>query len=266
MDEIASLQNPRVKYVVKLREDKRQRKMDGLTIVEGKYELEISIASGLTPKEVYYCSEFAGQIPQLLRSINSKTVSRHVFEKMSQRENPDGWIAIVPTPTRRLTTFISMKNPFFLLAESVEKPGNLGAILRTADASGVDGMIVTDPRVDLYNPNVIRASRGTVFTVPAVETENQQALDWLKSRDIRLIASSPDAKTNYTEIQYSGPVCVLVGTEDKGLSDFWFKNVDKVVKIPMAGKVNSLNVSTSTAILLYEVVRQRSSSEDFPKL
>jgi TrmH family RNA methyltransferase len=237
MDEITSLQNPRVKYVIRLREDKRQRKSDAQTIVEGKYELELALASGLKPREVYYCKEFS--------------------EEMSQRENPDGWIAIVPTPARELDSFVISKNPFFILAESVEKPGNLGAILRTADAAGVDGLIVSDPRVDLFNPHVVRASRGTVFSVPAVEIDNSHAMSWLKARKILVVASSPDAKSCYTKIDFKEPTCILVGTEDKGLSDYWLENADVLVNIPMTGKVNSLNVSTSTAILLYEVVRQR---------
>jgi TrmH family RNA methyltransferase len=257
MDEITSLQNPRVKYVVRLREDKRQRKSDAQTIVEGKYELELALASGLKPREVYYCKEFSEEIPQPLIGLETISVMRHVFEKMSQRENPDGWIAIVPTPARELDSFVISKNPFFILAESVEKPGNLGAILRTADAAGVDGLIVSDPRVDLFNPHVVRASRGTVFSVPAVEIDNSHAMSWLKARKILVVASSPDAKSCYTKIDFKEPTCILVGTEDKGLSDYWLENADVLVNIPMTGKVNSLNVSTSTAILLYEVVRQR---------
>lgn len=221
MDEITSLQNPRVKHVVKLREDKRQRKTNGLTIVEGKYELELALVSGLHPHEVFYCEEFSGDIPQPLAGLETISVTRHVFEKMSQRENPDGWIAVVPAPSRELDSIITSKVPFFILAESVEKPGNLGAILRTADAAGVDGLIVSDPRVDLYNPHVIRASRGTIFTVPAVETENYLALSWLKTKGIKVVASSPDAKTGYTDVDYTAPTCILVGTEDKGLSEFW---------------------------------------------
>jgi RNA methyltransferase, TrmH family len=260
MEEITSLQNPQVKYVVKLREDKRQRKIDAQTIVEGKYELELALTSGLNPKEVFYCKDFCEEIPQSLTELETISVKRQVFEKMSQRENPDGWIAIVPTPARDLDSFNSPKNPFFILTESVEKPGNLGAILRTADAAGVDGLIVSDPRVDLFNPHVVRASRGTLFTVPAFEIDNTHALNWLRSRKIVVVASSPEAITHYTEIDYKVPICILVGTEDKGLSDFWLENADVSVQIPMAGKVNSLNVSTSTAILLYEVVRQRSLS------
>ena len=257
MEEITSLQNPRVKYVVRLREDKRQRKLDTQTIVEGKYELELALASGLNPTEVFYCKDFSEKIPEPLTELNTISVTKHVFEKMSQRENPDGWVAIVPTPARDLDSFTQPKDPFFILTESVEKPGNLGAILRTADAAGVDGLIVSDPRVDLFNPHVVRASRGTVFTVPAFEIDNTHALNWLRTRKIVVVASSPEAINHYTEIDFKGPTCILVGTEDKGLSDFWLENADVSAHIPMSGKVNSLNVSTSTAILLYEVVRQR---------
>jgi TrmH family RNA methyltransferase len=146
----------------------------------------------------------------------------------------------------------------YVLAESVEKPGNLGAMLRTADAAGVDGLIVCDPRTDLYNPNVVRASRGTLFSVQTAVAENSQALDWLKENGILVLAASPNAKTRYVDVDLCQPVCLAVGTEDQGLSPFWMDQADFKVSIPMAGKVNSLNVSASVAILLYETVRQRS--------
>jgi TrmH family RNA methyltransferase len=180
-----------------------------------------------------------------------------VFEKMSYRDNPDGWLAIVPAPHRTLDSLPLSPTPFLILAESVEKPGNLGAILRTADAAGVDGLLVCDPRVDLSNPNIVRASRGTLFTIPAVETTSGEALTWLQANKIKILAATPQADTLYTDADLCQPVCIAVGTEDEGLTDYWMENADLKVKIPMMGKVNSLNVSTSTAIILYEAVRQR---------
>ncbi len=260
MPELTSLQNPRVKYVVKLREDRRQRQREGLTLVEGQYELELALASGLKPHEIYFCEELAAGQPAAILDREPVTVTRLVFEKMSQRENPDGWLAVLPTPHLALESLRLSPRPFLVLAESVEKPGNLGAILRTADAAGVDGLLVCDPRVDLYNPNVVRASRGTLFTVPAVEAGNSQALAWLRANRIRVLAATPQADVLYTDMDLHQPVCIAVGTEDEGLTSFWLENADLKVKIPMAGKVNSLNVSTSTAIILYEVVRQRHGS------
>jgi TrmH family RNA methyltransferase len=144
-----------------------------------------------------------------------------------------------------------------IVAESVEKPGNLGAILRTADAANVDAVIVCDPRVDLWNPNVIRASRGAVFAVPTVEAESSTALAWLRSGKMRVLAATPSAEVLYTDINLSEPTAIAVGTEDEGLTDFWMQNADLKVKIPMLGKVNSLNVSIATALITYESVRQR---------
>jgi TrmH family RNA methyltransferase len=147
--------------------------------------------------------------------------------------------------------------PLVIVAESVEKPGNLGAILRTADAAHVDALLVCDPRVDVWNPNVVRASRGAVFGVPVVECDNASALDWLKMRKMRILAATPSADNIYSDVEMRQPIAIVVGTEDKGLSDFWVSKADVKIKIPMLGKVNSLNVSVSTALIVYEAVRQR---------
>jgi TrmH family RNA methyltransferase len=257
MPDITSPQNERVKYVVKLRSDKRQRQRDGVMLVEGCYELELALASGLRPREVFFCEELIAGRPATVLEEESVPVTRIVFEKMSYRDNPDGWLAIFPAPHRTLDSLLLSPIPFLILAESVEKPGNLGAILRTADAAGVDGLLVCDPRVDLSNPNIVRASRGTLFTVPAVETTNSEALAWLRANRIQVLAATQHADIFYTNVDLCQPICIAVGTEDKGLTDFWMDAADLKVKIPMMGKVNSLNVSTSTAIILYEAVRQR---------
>lgn len=257
MPELTSLQNPRVKTIVKLRDDKRQRQREGAMLVEGHYELELALASGLHPREVFLCEELAAGKAVAGLDLLPVTVTRSVFEKMSHREGPDGWLAVFPSPRQTLDSLPLSASPFLILAESVEKPGNLGAILRTADAAGVDGLLVCDPRVDLYNPNVVRASRGTLFTVPAAETTNREALAWLRANRIRVLAATPHTDLLYTDVDLRQPVCIAVGTEDAGLTDFWMDNADLRMKIPMAGKVNSLNVSTSTAVILYEAVRQR---------
>jgi TrmH family RNA methyltransferase len=144
-----------------------------------------------------------------------------------------------------------------IIAESVEKPGNLGAILRTADAAGVDALLVCDPRVDLWNPNVVRASRGAIFSVPYVECDNAAALKWLRAQKIQILAATPSAELLYSAVDLRPPAAIAVGTEDTGLSDFWLSEADVRIRIPMRGKVNSLNVSVSAALLLYEAVRQR---------
>lgn len=257
MATISSLQNERVKHVVKLREN-RQRVKDGLMVVEGIYEIEMAIRSGLEPKEIYSCDEMSQGHPSNINLKDITRVPKPVFEKISIRQNPDGWLAVFPIKRQSLIDIKLSPIPFLLGAESLEKPGNLGAMFRTADAAGVDGILICDLRADIYNPNVIRASRGTLFTVPAVETTNQAALQFLRKHMIYIVAATPKASILYTEVDLRKPVCLMMGTEDKGLTEFWMENSDMQVKIPMAGKVNSLNVSTSTAILLYEAVRQRS--------
>jgi TrmH family RNA methyltransferase len=255
--DITSLQNPRVKHIVKLRDDKRQRREDGLMLVEGYDEILLALSAGHKPQTVLSAPELVSR--QLSAGeAESITVNRAVFEKMSYRENPDGWLAIFPIPPASLAEIKPGDIPLVVVAESVEKPGNLGAILRTADAAHVDALLVCDPRLDVWNPNVVRASRGAVFSVPVAECDNSSALEWLKARRIQVLAATPSASVAYSDVNLREPVAIAVGTEDEGLSEFWLSNADLRVKIPMMGHVNSLNVSVSTALIVYEAVRQRS--------
>ncbi len=261
--DITSVDNPLVRKVVKLRADKRQRRHDRLFVVEGRDELTMALSTGVQPQTILLAPELISppsvdvEVDPLPRHL---TVSRRVFEKMSYRENPDGWMAVLPMPERSLDGFKLKTVPLILVVENVEKPGNLGAMFRTADAAGVDCLLVTDPRVDLWNPNVIRASRGAVFTVPAIEVENSVTLDWLKSNKIMIVAAAIGSETAYTSVNYRTPVALVLGAEDVGLTEFWLSNADQTVHIPMSGRVNSLNVSVASALLIYEALRQRSSS------
>lgn len=256
--DITSLQNPRVKHIVKLRDDKKQRLQDGVILVEGYDEIQLALSAGHKPQTLLSSPELATrQISGL--ATETLTVTRAVFEKMSYRDNPDGWLALFPVSHTSLDDLKLSDVPLLIIAESVEKPGNLGAMLRTADAAHVDAILLCDPRVDLWNPNVVRASRGTIFSIPVVECDNASALEWLKTRKIRVLAASPSAEIVYSEVNLNEPIAIAVGTEDKGLTDFWMQNADLNVKIPMLGKVNSLNVSVSTALIVYEAVRQRNT-------
>lgn len=254
--DIASLQNPRVKHIVKLREDKRQRKEDGLILVEGFDELTLALRCGLVPLTLLSAPGLASRA-LTFPNAETLTVSDAVFEKISYRENPDGHLGIFPMPRRTLAELTLSPTPLILVAESVEKPGNLGAILRTADAAGVDAVLVCDPRVDVWSPNVIRASRGAVFAVPAVEAESLEALEWLQSRRMRVLAATPSAEEEYHNVHMQEPLAIAIGTEDRGLTKLWMENADVRVKIPMFGRVNSLNVSIAAALLTYECLRQR---------
>jgi RNA methyltransferase, TrmH family len=258
--DITSLQNPKVKHIVKLREDKRQRQRDGLMLVEGFDELTLALGSGLVPQTLLTAPELASRTLEF-PGTDMTTVSRAVFEKISYRENPDGWLGIFTTPRHTLADLKLSASPLAIVAESIEKPGNLGAILRTADAAGVDAVLLCDPRVDLWNPNVIRASRGAVFAVPVVEVDSPSALAWLRSGKLRILAAAPSAGKLYTEVDLRAPVAVVVGTEDEGLTEFWMRNADIQVRIPMAGRVNSLNVSIAAALITYEIVRQRNGEQ-----
>lgn len=254
--DITSAQNPRVKHIVRLRDDKKTRKEDGLMLVEGFDEIELAISAGHKPRTLLSAPELASRHLTVSASENL-TVSRAVFEKIAYRENPDGWLGIFPIPHASFDDLKLSKTPLAVVAESIEKPGNLGAILRTADAAGVDALLVCDARVDVWNPNVVRASRGAVFSVPIVECDNASAWEWLKGGKIRVVAASPSADEIYSNVNLREPVAIAVGTEDEGLSDFWLQHADVKVKIPMLGKVNSLNVSVSTALIVYEAMRQR---------
>jgi TrmH family RNA methyltransferase len=258
--DITSLQNPRVKHIVKLRDDKRQRRTDGLMLVEGLDEIQLAVAAGHRPQTLFTAPELVARTIASVQEGNAEqiTVSRGVFEKMSFRENPDGWLAVFPIPSLSIHELKLGDPALVIVAESIEKPGNLGAILRTADAAHVDAVLVCDPRVDVWNPNVVRASRGAVFSVPTVECDSLSAFEWLTSQKIRMLATAPAADTIYFDIDLRDPLAIVLGTEDEGLTDFWMSHADLKVRIPMAGKVNSLNVSVSTALIVYEAVRQRS--------
>lgn len=260
---IASPQNPKVKHVIALRE-RKQRKRDGLMVVEGRDEVSLALACGVKPQTLFFCPALFGEsgpeeLLSRVRAANTETieVDRRVFEKMAYRENPDGWMAVTPIPRRSLDGLKLGSIPFVVVVEAVEKPGNLGAILRSADAAGVDAVILCDPTVDIGNPNVIRSSRGTVFSVPVAEAESETALAWLRARGVSVVAAMPEADVLYTEANLRGPAAIAVGTEREGLSDVWRQGAEIRAYIPMAGRINSLNVASATTLFLFEVVRQR---------
>jgi RNA methyltransferase, TrmH family len=256
--DITSQQNPRVKHIVRLRDEKRQRRADGLMLVEGYDEIQLALSAGHKPRTLLSAPELVSRQIDVARPDTERiTVTRAVFEKISYRENPDGWLAVFPIPQDSLEGLKLSDSPLLIVAESVEKPGNLGAILRTADAAHVDALLVCDPRVDPWNPNVVRASRGAVFSVPVIECDNAAALERLRRAGIQILAATPSADVVYSDIDLRRPIAIAVGTEDVGLTDFWMSQADLKVRIPMTGRVNSLNVSVSTALIVYEAVRQR---------
>ncbi len=256
---ITSLQNPRIRQISRLRAASRQRRKDGLTLVEGWDEIGLALAAGHKPVLVVSAPTF---VRKHLAVPGSEVVevSDSVFKKLSNRENPDGWLAVIPEPRRPLDELQLGTPPLLVVVEAVEKPGNLGAIFRTCEAAGVDALVASDPRTDLFSPNIVRASRGTVFAVPAVTASNDEAIAFLRRRGIRILAASPTASLDYTAQDLRVPLAVALGTEDLGLSDVWLREADLKVRIPMRGKINSLNVSVAAALFIYEALRQRSAS------
>ncbi len=261
MKPITSLQNPRVKQAVKLRQ-KRERDQTKTFLIEGYRELSRAIQAKVPVLTLFYSPDhFLGtNETALLQNVDALEVSKEVFEKMSYRDRPDGLLAIAKQTPKSLADLNLPKGrpPFFLIAEAIEKPGNLGTILRSSDAAGVDALLVCDRCTDIYNPNVVRASVGTLFTVPVLEVTSDEAITWLEREGIPIVATSPDAKERYTDANLAGPVAIAMGTEQLGLSKKWMDAASFQVSIPMCGVADSLNVASATTLLLYEVLRQRS--------
>lgn len=260
---ITSAQNSAVKHACKLR-NRRDREKEQLTLLEGYRELTRALEYGMELTECFFAPEmFLGEneFPLLdkLEAAGVKViqVTPGLLGKLAYRDRPEGLIAIAKMMRHRLADMPVVENGLYLVAEAVEKPGNLGSILRSADAAGVDGLIICDKCTDIYNPNVIRASTGALFSVPLAEAETMEAIEWLRKNNIRTVAATPHVKTIYTDIDMSLSTAIIVGTEQHGLSDVWLENADESVVIPMLGKIDSLNVSTAATILLYEAARQR---------
>ena len=265
---ITSVHNPRIKHLVRLRE-RRYREREGRILIEGAAEVELALDSGVPLQTLFLCASLAtsASAPLLLDRLRQSgvevvVVAPNVFTKIAYRENPDGWLAVAPFPRRRLadldmTLATLSPPPLLLVAETIEKPGNLGAMLRTADAAGITAFILCDPHTDLSNPNVVRSSRGALFSVPLAEASSHETLAWLKQHNIALLAATPQATIPYTHTDLRGPVAIAVGEEKHGLSPLWLEQADLQVRIPMRGRVNSLNVATAAALLIYEALRQR---------
>ena len=263
---LTSPANPRLKSLAALRR-RRGREESGRTLVEGYEELSLALDAGVLPESLYYCPELmldpATQtrvVDEVRgRGVDTVQVSRAAFEKVAYREGPDGFLALVPAVRAGLADLDLPGEPLILVCEGLEKPGNLGAMLRTADAAGVDAVIAVDPVTDWGNPNVVRGSKGTVFSVPVASATLDATLGWLRAHGIRLVATTPDTETLHTDADLTGAHAIAEGTEKFGLTDEALRAADVRVRIPMHGSVNSLNASAAAAIVVYEAVRQRAS-------
>ena len=261
--QITSAQNEAVKHLVKLR-DRRHRDREQLTLLEGYRELTRASEYGMTLTECFFSPEhFLGvnEMPFLEKLANEgvpvRRLAPHLLEKVAYRDRPEGLLAIAKMRRHTLANMPYRPDGLYLVAETIEKPGNLGSMLRSADAVGATGMIICGHGTDIYNPNVIRASTGALFSMPLAEAENEEVFEWLHSRGIKILAATPHTDKRYTDTDMTRGVAIVVGAEQTGLTDFWLTRSDLPVVIPMLGKIDSLNVAAATTILLYEAVRQR---------
>lgn len=263
MLKISSLNNQAVKDLVRLKKA-GARKEQGLIIIDGAREIELAVKSGLKIERLFYC-------PALIKAANGAAgkffdlgeekiieVSEPVFNKICYKENPDGFLATATRPREMfLTDFKPDKNPLIIILENVEKPGNLGAILRTAYAVGAAAVIINDNQTDIYNPNVIRASEGYVFTEKIIKASVAETIKWLKDKQIKSFGATNSGSKNYFKTDLNGPTAIVFGSEAKGLSSEWLKAADILIKIPMLTGIDSLNVSVAAAVILFEALRQR---------
>ena len=261
---IQSRQNVQIKNLVKLRERKHRDRQESF-LIEGLRELGHALNSNYEIETIYYCPDYfpTDQHSTFLHNIRSNKnisltqISREAFTKATYREGPDGIIAVAKQQTYSIHELDLPHNPLLLILEGIEKPGNLGAILRSADGAGVDAVILVDCVLDLYNPNAIRSSQGLIFALPIIYTEKTYLTDWLAQNKIQCIATTPDTTHLYWDVDYRVPTAFLFGSESEGLSDYWLTQADKNIRIPMAGKADSLNVAATAVACLYEAERQR---------
>lgn len=269
MEKITSQQNPKVKKIISLRKKNNRDEMD-LFIIEGYRELLSAIDNGFTLESLFICPEFflKDNEPKLIEKVIHKNtpvfeLSPNIFSKISYRDRPDGLLAIAPQKhlsLKDLEKLIAKKEDFFcVVAEGIEKPGNLGTILRSCDAAGALFLIVCDRCTDIFNPNVVRASVGTLFTVPVVETTKKELFSFLEKQKIKLCAATPSAKEIFTKVDLTKKIALAMGCEQYGLSDEFLNKSSIKIKIPMMGKADSLNVASATTLMLYEALRQRQS-------
>ena len=263
---ITSLQNARVKDAIKLR-DRRAREKQGRVLIDGARELRRAMEAQIELHELFVCrelchSEDADAVLELADDARAEVleVTPPVFEKLAFGERAEGVLGVARPPQRTLADLQVPENPLVAVLEGVEKPGNVGAVLRSADAAGVSAVVVADGGTDLYNPNTIRASLGTIFAVPVCGASSRETLAWLRVHGLHIVTSRVDAAIRYTAAPLAGPTAIVLGAESFGLSEMWRGDDVTEVSLPMLGVADSLNVSTTAAVLFYEALRQRANA------
>jgi TrmH family RNA methyltransferase len=258
---ISSLQNPLIKQLLLLQEKSRERKKTGLFVVEGEREISLAVKAGYEILSLIYCNDIYSE--NVLMHLTGQPLDRievpiEVYRKIAYRESTEGIMALVKSKNHSLESLVFKSDtPLILVAETPEKPGNIGALLRTADAAKLDAVIIANPKTDLYNPNVIRSSVGCLFTNQVATGTTNEIIAFLKEKKIAMYGAALQAAVNYTEVDFKNPSAIVVGTESTGLSDAWLKNTTQNIIIPMEGEIDSMNVSVAAAILIFEAKRQR---------
>lgn len=260
---ISSVKNPRVKEAARLR-DARHRQKQGRIIIDGARELARAMAAGISLHEIFICPALChtAEARDFLSGLSGVAtdvleVTPQVFEKLAFGARAEGVLGVAAAPDASLERLVLPNNPLVAVIEGAEKPGNIGAIARTADAAGLSAMVVADGRTDLYNPNAIRASLGTLFSLPVAAASTAGTIDWLRSRGLRIFAARVDGNVLYTEADFCGPSALVLGSESQGLTDTWSGGGIVGIRLPMLGVADSLNVSATAAVLFYEARRQR---------
>ena len=260
---ITSTKNPLIKRLLEL-EKPRKRKDYGLFVIEGFREIDRAVKSGYELDEMFFCRELESfhfdEFIELTPARSKISVSKNVFSRIAYRDNHQGLLATAKMKEHRLSNYIPPKNGLYLVAEAIEKPGNLGALLRTADAAGVDAVFICDNQTDLYNPNVVRSSLGCLFSNRIFQVDSEDAIRFFKTNEIQILAAALQKSELYYSSNMARPTALVLGSEATGLTEDWRKNADMIIRIPMAGIADSLNVSVSAAILLFEAVRQRENN------
>lgn len=260
---ISSPHNDRVKDLVRLR-DRRHRDRTGQFLIEGFREVSRAVDAGVRVETLFLCPAlFLGPnedgLIERINAVGTEIVelAEAPFRKVSYRDRPEGLLAVAPQFDTALSGLSAGNTPLLLVAESIEKPGNLGTMLRTADAVGADAVIVADATTDPFNPNVVRASTGTLFTVPLAVASTEDSVGWLRENHVSIVATTPDTTTEVWDADLTGGVAVVIGAEQYGLSDAWMEAADVRIRIPMAGMADSLNAAMAAGVVLFEAVRQR---------
>lgn len=260
MKQITSIQNPFIKSLVQLQEKAKARKQSGTFLIEGKREIELAIKGNYEIETLLFLPELISekQLNSLtIKPLNTIEISKEVYQKLAYRDTTEGIIAIAKTKNLSLSDLKLPENPLILVLESIEKPGNIGAMLRTADAANIDAVILANPKNDLYNPNIVRSSVGCLFTNQIASGTTEEVITFLKEKNINFYSATLQNSNEYYKVDYSTPTALVVGTEATGLTQLWREESTQNIIIPMQGEIDSMNVSVAAAILLFEAKRQR---------